>query len=64
MNWNNLIKELRACGLSQADIATKIDCHQTLISYWVRTGVEPKWSTGEKLIALHRRELEARRVAA
>lgn len=56
MNWENLIRELRALGMTQEGIATEIGVKQPTISA-LATGKakEPSFTVGDKLRSLHRR---------
>ena len=59
MNVENLIKELKAKGMSGRKVAIYLGCTQPLIVYYVRTGNEPKYTFGRKLIELHHLVVEA-----
>lgn len=56
MDWENLIRELRAFGLTQEGIASAIGVTQPTISA-LATGKakEPSFTVGDKLRALHKR---------
>lgn len=62
MDWKQLISELTRLGVSQAEIATQTGIAPPTISE-LATGKtrEPRWTTGQKLRALHR---SAKRKAA
>lgn len=55
MDWKQLISDITQLGLSQADIATRTGIAASAISE-LATGKtkEPRWTTGQKLRALHR----------
>lgn len=53
MDTVKILKELKGKGWNQANIARYCGVSQPLISYYVRTGNEPKHSLGEKLLELH-----------
>lgn len=61
MDWKNLISEITASGMTQAELATKAGLVQSAISDLV-TGktTEPRFSTGQKLVAI-RNELKRKR---
>jgi len=55
MNWPSLIQDLIGSGLTQAQIAARVDTGQSHISELYRGGrKQPGWSLGERLISLHR----------
>jgi len=54
MNWKNLIADLIAMGMTQAEIAARCGCKQTTISDLSRGAAnEPRYALGEKLRKLH-----------
>ena len=55
MDWKQLIADITQLGISQADIATRTGIAASAISE-LATGKtkEPRWTTGQKLRALHR----------
>ena len=55
MDWKKLIADIQASGLSQEQIAKRLDHSQAWASA-VAAGkfADLKWRDGEKLIALHR----------
>jgi DNA-binding XRE family transcriptional regulator len=59
MNWKNIIAEIQATGsLTQAEIAKACGTAQTTISSLInREGGEPGHSLGEKLMALHKKQM-------
>lgn len=55
MDWKDLLSELFASGMTQTVVAERIGVAQSAISE-LATGKtkEPRWTTGQKLRALHR----------
>jgi len=53
MQWDKLVKELQATGLSERTIGSRIGVSQSSIRNMRDRGGSPKWATGEALIALH-----------
>ncbi len=55
MDWKQLITEITQFGLTQAEIASRTGMAQSAISE-LATGKtsEPRFSTGRKILALHR----------
>jgi hypothetical protein len=62
MNWNKLIHDLQARGLSIRKIAQACDCGAATISdIKLKTGRQPAYALGESLVRLSkasRREIE------
>ena len=55
MDWKIIIKELRATGLTQHEIAEACETGQSHVSSLARGArLEPRWSLGERLLRLHR----------
>lgn len=56
MDWKQIIFELQATGLTQTQLADRIAVAQSAISE-LATGktTEPKFSTGDRLRALHKK---------
>ena len=55
MDWKQLISDISATGLTQAQIATKVGVAQSFISCLASGRVtDPRDSLGQKLRALHR----------
>lgn len=57
MNWKQLISEIAdASGLTQAQIAAHTGLAQSSLSELLSGSTkEPRFSTGQKLVAMHRR---------
>jgi transcriptional regulator with XRE-family HTH domain len=54
MDWNQIVAEIKETGLTQAQIANKIGVAVgTLSEICSGKVVEPKWSKGDALLALH-----------
>lgn len=55
MDWNKIVSEIKESGLTQAQIASEIDVASGTLSELCSGKVmEPKWSKGDALLALHR----------
>lgn len=65
MDWKQLISELQATGLTQTQLSERTGLAQSAISE-LATGktTEPKWTTGDKLKALHKKLCRRRIVPA
>jgi predicted XRE-type DNA-binding protein len=65
MDWKTLIENLTAKGWKQQQIAEFCGCQQSVISE-LATGKtkNPRFSTGQALIAMGRRKVPADRVVA
>ena len=56
MDWNKLIVEIKATGMTQEQIADEIDVSVGTLSELLNGKInEPRWSRGDALIALHTR---------
>lgn len=54
MEWNKLVEELKEAGMTQAEIAEQIGVATgTLSELCTGKVIEPRWSKGDALIALH-----------
>lgn len=54
MDWNKLISDLQAAGMSQSAIGAELGKTQGWVSAALRGDyVDLKWSDGQALIALH-----------
>ncbi len=54
MDWNRIVSEIKATGMTQAQIADEIKVATGTISELCSGKVsEPKWSKGNELLALH-----------
>lgn len=65
MDWKKLIRELMESGVTQLQIAARLDISQGSISdiYTGRTAT-PNWTTGEALRNLHAETMAAKAEAA
>ena len=64
MNWQKLISELSAAGVTQKDIAAQCACGQSTISEILRGAIKnPAYSIGKQLIDLHAEKLGADKAA-
>lgn len=56
MDWKNIIRQLIEGGMKQQQIADAVDAHQSVISDLANGKImNPRYSIGAKLIALHKR---------
>ncbi|MER2537659.1 MAG: hypothetical protein ABTQ26_00305 [Azonexus sp.] len=63
MNWQTIISEIQAKGLSQNDIGQKLGKSQAWVSAASQGKYEDlRWQDGQKLLALHR-EITAQEAA-
>ena len=54
MDWNQIVTEIKDAGLTQAQIAERIGVSAgTLSELCSGKVIEPKWSKGAALLALH-----------
>lgn len=54
MNWKTILSEIQAQGLSQAQIAARLDKSQAWVSAVSQGKYEDlRWQDGQNLIALH-----------
>lgn len=54
MNWKTILSEIQAQGLSQAQIAARLDKSQAWVSAVSQSKYEDlRWQDGQNLIALH-----------
>ena len=54
MDWSKIVSEIKDCGMTQAQIAEFIGVSVgTLSELCNGKVVEPKWSKGDALLALH-----------
>lgn len=54
MDWNKIVTEIRDSGMTQAAIADRIGVSAgTLSELCSGKIIEPRWSKGDALIALH-----------
>jgi transcriptional regulator with XRE-family HTH domain len=62
MNWHNIISELEASGMSQAQIARAVPCAQPYISQ-LKSGVRksPGYAIGAALVEMHRKHCGKRK---
>ncbi|MRR49350.1 MAG: hypothetical protein EG825_00300 [Rhodocyclaceae bacterium] len=64
MDWKKLIEEIQLRGLSQAEIGKELGRSQAWVADVVRGRYDDlKWSDGQALIALHRRECKEKKAA-
>lgn len=54
VDWPKVVRDLQAAGLSQSDQANRIGVTRSSVSMWA-LGVEPRYSAGAALLALHRK---------
>ena len=55
MDWNQLIANLQAAGMTQVEIGAAVKRSQTWVADIVRGRYEDlKWADGQALIALHK----------
>jgi transcriptional regulator len=59
-DFARIIRDLRAAGWNQADIAAWVETTQSNISA-ISRGREPRYKLGAKIIALHNQECRKRR---
>lgn len=52
VDWPLLLGELERAGLSGAEVARRLGVPQPTVHHW-KTGAEPGYSDGARLIALH-----------
>lgn len=62
--WPTLLMELRRAGYGPSKVAVALNVDKSVVSRWQNNGVEPLWSTGQRLIRLHARVVERRPVKA
>ena len=62
MNWQTIITELEASGMSQAKIARAVPCAQPYISQ-LKSGVRrsPGYAIGAALVAMHAKQCGKRK---
>lgn len=65
MNWQILVNELMAAGITQVQMAQECGCSQSSISD-LRSGSieEPRYAIGQKLIQLHKSKVLRSRKAS
>ena len=65
MNWQTLITDLCAYGLTQAEIAEKVGLKQPTISN-LKTGALTSiaWEAGQAIVKLHKRHCPPSKLAA
>jgi transcriptional regulator with XRE-family HTH domain len=54
IDWRALITELERAGWKQADIAAALSVAPTTLAAWRNEGKEPRFSSGDALLILHR----------
>ncbi len=54
IDWRSLINELERAGWKQADIAAALNVAPTTLADWRNKGKEPRYSSGDALLILHR----------
>lgn len=60
MDWKNIIRQLIESGMKQQQIADAVGANQSVISDLANGNTtNPRYSTGAKLIALHKRRKAA-----
>jgi predicted transcriptional regulator len=65
MNFQQLVTDLNEAGMSEADIGSSIGLSQAQV-HRLKTGEskQPKWESGQKLVALHKSRLKPKKSAA
>jgi len=63
MDFKKIIEELQATGLSERQLARLAETSQSSIRNTRDKGGEPRWSTGQAIIELHRVLVEKRYAA-
>ncbi len=65
MNWQQMIQDLLESGFTQVQLAEKLDCAQSDVSYLARgeRGVRMSWDLGNAIIKAHD-ELQRHKQAA
>lgn len=58
VDWRLLFADLARAGLTAAEVARRLEVNASTVHHW-RTGGEPGYSDGSRLVALHA-ELTAR----
>lgn len=54
MNWNEVVADIKATGMTQAEIAEAVGIAAGTLSELCNGKViEPKWSKGQAILALH-----------
>jgi len=65
MDWKKLISDLIATGMTQAEIAKRVQVTQPTICDIAAGRIKDvRWSNGERLRALHRRRMRAAKASA
>lgn len=58
-DWFTILADLERSGFPNADVARLIGVPRTTLLGW-KSGAQPRWSEGQKLLALHHIKIKCR----
>lgn len=62
-DWPGIIAELEAAGVSNSELARLLNVTRSAVFHWLRSGREPSYYYGEKILQIHARHCRITQVS-